>query len=94
MAKIIEKEKVVVEREIIKGVECDVCKRKIDRTYWKLSTHHHDWGNDSIESYEDFDLCSPECINVKLNEYYEKCKRSYTQAFELNQSYRRENDNG
>ena len=94
MAKIIEKEKVTVEREIIKGIECDVCKRKIVGKYWKLSTHHYDWGNDSIESYEDFDLCSPECISVMLNKYYERCKRSDTQAFELEQASMREVDNG
>ena len=94
MANIIEKEIVTIEREIIKGVVCDVCKRKIVGQYWRLSTHHYDWGNDSCESYEDFDLCNPECISVMLNKYYERCKRSDTQVFELEQDFVREADNG
>lgn len=90
MAKITEKKMVTVEREVVIGRVCDVCKKKIVGDYWYLSTHHHDWGNDSIESYEHYDLCSEVCIDIKLNEYLEDCKYSHTQAFELSQEYFRE----
>lgn len=70
------------------GVKCDVCGKELqnDSSFWRLSTHHHDWGNDSIDSYKHFDLCSRECINKKLDEYIENCKMSNTQEFELSQA--------
>lgn len=60
--------------------KCDVCGKVIrdsrdkiktgKRTdYWKLTTGHNDWGNDSIESIESFDICSPKCLQKKFDEY-------------------------
>lgn len=61
---------------------CDVCGKVIYDTredvpmlgahgqhWWELTTGHCDWGNDSIDSIEDFDLCSPDCLRHKLEEY-------------------------
>lgn len=50
---------------------CDICDKEIPYRcgYWHLVTQHHDWGNDSIESIESFDVCSKDCMNEKYNEY-------------------------
>ena len=49
---------------------CDICQKKIESdSYWKLTTHHNDWGNDSHESYEYFDVCSKKCLAEKFEEY-------------------------
>ena len=50
---------------------CDVCNGVIENgeQYWELTTHHNDWGNDSCESYEHFDVCSEVCLREKFDEY-------------------------
>ena len=48
---------------------CDECGKEIKAGYWSLRTGHNDWGNDSIESVEHFDLCSPDCAREKFEEY-------------------------
>jgi len=69
-------------------VKCDFCGKEITGKFWQLTTHHNDWGNDSIDSYEHFDLCSRECINRALDDYIKNCKVSDTQCFELEQEVR------
>lgn len=85
--RITELKDITYKKEVITGCKCDVCNKEIKsrQNYWRLTTHHNDWGNDSIDSYEHYDLCSPECIKVKLNEYYKECENSNTQCFELKQ---------
>ena len=64
----------VTEKVLIKEKRyCDICNKEIEnnKSYWKLTTHHSDWGNDSIESYEYFDVCSKECMRNKFEEYLE-----------------------
>ena len=53
---------------------CDVCKKEIEKGkgYWKLTTGHHDWGNDSCESIEHFDVCSQMCLTSKFAEYLDE----------------------
>ena len=58
--------------EVGKDIICDVCKSKITRSYWHLLTQHSDWGRDSIDSLESFDLCSHKCLNEKFLEYLKK----------------------
>lgn len=50
---------------------CDVCNGIIDdnKSYWELTTGHHDWGNDSCDSIEHFDICSEDCLRKKFDEY-------------------------
>ena len=76
------------------GVKCDICGKEITGKFWRLTTHHHDWGNDSIESYERFDLCSRECINRALDDYIDDCEKSNTQCFELEQAFFRKAESG
>lgn len=62
----------VTERICVKEtIHCDICKSIIDDNgaYWRLTTGHHDWGNDSVDSIEYFDICSEACLRKKFDEY-------------------------
>lgn len=81
MSNMIEIKNILETQERIVGKKCDICGKEIPPTviphiygepvydYYEITTHHNDWGNDSVESYEYFDACSPECAN-KLCEKY------------------------
>ena len=81
MSNIINTKKILVKRDCIVGKKCDICGKEIPPTafphrygeqvydYYEVTTHHHDWGNDSVDSYEHFDACSPDCA-YKLWEKY------------------------
>jgi len=81
MSDVIEAKKIVVMRECIVGKKCDVCGKEILPTtnphkcgepiydYYEVTTHHNDWGNDSVDSYEHFDACSPDCAYKLWEEY-------------------------
>ena len=75
-------EKLVVE-ENVKYITCDVCGKVIQDTYWRLATHHDDWGNDSCDSYESYDICSHHCASIKLDEYFNQCHDYRSLCFEL-----------
>ena len=68
-------ERVLVKREIV----CDVCKKEIqhDDGYWEVTTYHNDWGEDSWESYKNFDVCSVECLKSKFEEYCNESNSKY-----------------
>lgn len=91
MSKLYKKETVTktVTEKILLSTRCDVCGHEIPKgtKYWRLTTSHGDWGNDSCESFEHFDLCSLGCIQTKLNHYLHECEGSYTQEFDLTQAY-------
>ena len=68
----------------VEGI-CDVCKKKLEQNnfygyndgipeycykYFHVKTHHHDWGNDSWESYEHFDICSQECLQKFVSDFW------------------------
>ena len=62
----------VTERVCVKEtMHCDVCNGIIDNNaeYWELTTGHYDWGNDSVDSIENFDVCSEDCLRKKFDEY-------------------------
>ena len=74
------KEHVVTERILVKcEIICDVCKKEIQRGagYWEVATHHNDWGEDSWESYKNFDVCSVECLKSKFDEYCNESNSVY-----------------
>lgn len=64
--KIIEKR--TVETSVVVGYRCDRCDQEADNpTDWATVSHHHsEWGNDSCDSHETFDLCSPKCYLEQL----------------------------
>ena len=81
MSNITETKKIVVIQDCIVSKKCDVCGKEIPPTviphkygepvydYYEVTTHHNDWGNDSVDSYEYFDVCSPDCANKLWEEY-------------------------
>lgn len=77
----------VTEKVCIKETTCcDVCNNTIDTggVYWKLTTGHNDWGNDSFESIEQFDICSETCLRKKFDEYVsESMDGNNTMYFEV-----------
>lgn len=76
-------------RRLVEGVECDICKKFIpahnwkapESKYFKVMTGHHDWGNDSVDSIERYDIC-PDCINKFMTEYISKAKGTEYIEFE------------
>ena len=59
------------------GRKCDVCEKVSDEKYtpddWHSFSHNHnEWGNDSVDSYEYHEVCSPECYVIKLKECVEE----------------------
>lgn len=78
--------KVMMEEVTVERI-CDNCGKEItvshitglgnQYNYFRITTHHHDWGNDSIDSYESYDACCPECALEMTKKYvtnaYEGC---------------------
>lgn len=48
---------------------CDICEKEITDHHWRIQTWHNDWGNDSCESFETFDICSVDCLREALENY-------------------------
>lgn len=85
-----QKIEVVDIREAREVCACDVCKKvifvrsKVDspdlpknqlsRSYWAASRWHNDWGTDSGESFTEYDICSPECLDKFMAEYRDASK--------------------
>ena len=60
-------------KKVTVGFKCDICKKQHDGEDYPDSWHyfshsHNGWGNDSIDSYEYFLVCSPECYFKQLIE--------------------------
>lgn len=83
-------ETITHEVKTVKALKCDVCGKEFTEKYWKLNTYHYDWGNDSIDSNEFYDLCSENCVRAKIEGYFKECKHSLTQHFELSQDFFKE----
>lgn len=73
---------------------CDFCGKEF--TYYKLcgnevanyyhiTTGHHDWGNDSCESRQEFDACSDECLSRASSDWIKDpdVRASHTAYFEV-----------
>lgn len=75
----------VTERVCVKETtHCDVCDGVIQDTkdaYWELTTGHNDWGNDSIDSIEHFDICSEACLREKFDEYVRESGSGYNSMY-------------
>jgi len=80
--RIYEKKEVTVVKNIEIGISCDVCGGKIDKDFfYQITTGHEDWGNDSVESIEERDVCSDECLRAELEAYLEE--KHLTKYFEI-----------
>lgn len=59
----------------IEGIKCDICgeiipprKRNDESVYFRAEIGHFDWGNDSVDSIENFDICR-DCICEFITNY-------------------------
>lgn len=76
------------------GIECDICGKVIDgeprgykdddRVYYEVTTSHHDWGNDSIESIVHRDIC-PDCLIGFVDRYFKEARGS--EEIEIERTY-------
>ena len=64
---------VEVYESVLDKVICDTCNKEIESgKYFEVTTGHHRWGNDSMESFKESDYCSKECLDVAYNKYYDE----------------------
>ena len=81
----------------VAGIKCDICGRvikapsELDRYNWLddkykfyvVATGHNDWGNDSCDSIEHYDIC-PECITKFVSDYLTDMKGYKSAYIEIN----------
>jgi len=79
---------------------CDICKRLIYKQnmdskrinikpvhWYEVTTGHYDWGNDSCDSIEHYDVC-PKCLNKVFHEYFNRSsKGSNTEYINIEHNY-------
>ncbi len=57
-------------KQSIIDCKCDCCGKMagepFPKKWFNFSHGHSEWGNDSVDSYEYFDVCSPECFANQL----------------------------
>lgn len=68
-----------IKKLVVVGKKCDVCNASIlptSRTFprkeipfYEITTHHNDWGNDSVESFGHYHACSISCA-MRFTEQY------------------------
>lgn len=53
--------------------KCDICGKEINLGDWFYSvmTGHNDWGNDSCDSIQSFDVCSDGCLEAQMALFYD-----------------------
>lgn len=61
-------EKVPVVQDKTTGIQCDACGKAYpaNADLFYFNSHHQDWGNDSIDSYEYHHACSVDCYTMLL----------------------------
>ena len=57
----------MVKEKVVAYYQCDNCK-KSGNNYLSFSSHHEEWGNDSIESWMYWDVCSAVCFKQLVRE--------------------------
>lgn len=62
-------------RTVSIGYKCDCCGKFISGdmpdNWHEFEGHHESWGNDSIDSYKYYQVCSPKCYLKMLHEAIE-----------------------
>ena len=88
-----EKEIIVKNTKVRAAIKCDICGKIIaDRThgsdmYFQVHMSHEDWGNDSVDSVEYFDVCSQGCLRPLIEKYLDYSIDSNTYHLEVQQDY-------
>ena len=75
-----------IEERNVEYLRCDNCHKKIklgDKYYW-ITTGHGDWGNDSVDSINNSDICK-DCVNDYIIDYMnsERMQKSFTPYIEV-----------
>ena len=89
---ITEYKETMVIKEIDKSIVCDGCGVMLhdyeikdfsgkQTSYYFVATHHHDWGNDSCDSFKHFDYCE-ECLPKAFEEYC-KMRNKGSECFDV-----------
>lgn len=89
---ITERKESMVLKEVDKSIVCDGCGVMLhdyeikvfsgeQTSYYSVSTHHYDWGNDSCDSLERFDYCE-ECLPKAFEKYY-KMRNKGSECFDV-----------
>lgn len=89
---ITERKETMVVKEIDKFIFCDGCAVMLhdynikdfggkETSYYSVSTHHHDWGSESCESFKHFDYCE-ECLPKAFEKYY-KMQNKGSECFDV-----------
>lgn len=92
---IYEKKEVKTIKEVGIEIKCDICKKTIAKHgikpqyYYMVTTGHHEWGNDSIDSVQHQDICSDSCLQVAFNNYLEQVESYDTAYFDVDREYGR-----
>lgn len=89
--RIIERKEVthVEVEDVLIGRKCDICGKSIlpmeyaGYNYFCITTHHSDWGNDSIDSWEYKDACCPDCVMSFTESYIRKALEQPTNTKEI-----------
>lgn len=68
-----ETKEVTETKSVVVAHKCDVCGKinngkNIPDEWHSFNHHHNEWGNDSIDSYEYHEVCSPVCYWTKFKE--------------------------
>lgn len=89
-----ERHEEISKHKVGQNLFCDVCKKiigtgRLDNGYLKPTDYltvncgHHDWGNDSCDSFEYMDFCSIECMMEHQKEFWKENKGSKTAFYEI-----------
>lgn len=83
--KIYKKVSHIVSKEVCVDIYCDICNKKIDTKdkFYEITTSHFDWGNDSIDSINNHDVCSNKCLFLFLADYYDDFEDRHTKRIEI-----------
>lgn len=58
-----------IQRRVVSHTTCDGCGKsaKDEPNGWtSVTSGHYDWGNDSVDSQDDYDACSQRCLQSLL----------------------------
>lgn len=72
----------MVKKNAVQSTLCDACGKRAegDPDDWVgVRWGHNDWGNDSVESGDDWDACSPACLLKLLRRAAEDYDDEYAQ---------------
>ncbi len=81
MAKVFKHEKVTIYKDIFVSNKCDICEKETTEELINVNAYHEGWGNDSIESHENYECCSCECYKKTITKFLEDFEEYEDSAF-------------